>query len=597
MPTPCSKGSTLIASVSPTFLAVDDLSLLAGRAAVVADSGAQERGLLGLALLFLGLFTLLPALYLSLQTGLALVGPAREAVWATLISVDAWRASRHTLEVGLGGTLLALVYGLVFALFVTLTPARPRQWLVFAFVVQALLPPQVVALAWTQLWLPLKNAMIAQGWDSWQTISNPLQSREGIILLLGIHYAPLVFLTVRAGLLKLSPEVIEAARVCGAAPRTILRRVILPLVLPATAAGGALAFVSCIGNFGIPAFLGIPGDYLVLPTLIYRELSGFGPAAIPNALVLSAVVALLAALGVGVQRAFLKRGRFDVIAAHLTLAPFHLGRAQQPVAWALTLWVGVLLLAPMLALLAKSVSPGLGIPLTWQNVSLEHYADVLLRNDATLRAFVNSVSLSVGSALVLAVVSLFLAYQMEYRRSVLLRRLMPWIEVPYVIPGVVLAIAMILLYLKPLPLLGWSLYNTLWIIFFAYLARFLTIQLRPVLSGFMQMPRDMLEAAEVFGGSLLSRMRRIIVPLILPSVTAGALLVMLLSLNELTVSALLWASGTETLGVLVFGLEQGGESAAASAVGVISILLTLLCMLLATRLGRRLPEGVLPWRA
>jgi len=564
---------------------------------VVADSGAQERGLLGLALLFLGLFTLLPALYLSLQTGLALVGPAREAVWATLISVDAWRASRHTLEVGLGGTLLALVYGLVFALFVTLTPARPRQWLVFAFVVQALLPPQVVALAWTQLWLPLKNAMIAQGWDSWQTISNPLQSREGIILLLGIHYAPLVFLTVRAGLLKLSPEVIEAARVCGAAPRTILRRVILPLVLPATAAGGALAFVSCIGNFGIPAFLGIPGDYLVLPTLIYRELSGFGPAAIPNALVLSAVVALLAALGVGVQRAFLKRGRFDVIAAHLTLAPFHLGRAQQPVAWALTLWVGVLLLAPMLALLAKSVSPGLGIPLTWQNVSLEHYADVLLRNDATLRAFVNSVSLSVGSALVLAVVSLFLAYQMEYRRSVLLRRLMPWIEVPYVIPGVVLAIAMILLYLKPLPLLGWSLYNTLWIIFFAYLARFLTIQLRPVLSGFMQMPRDMLEAAEVFGGSLLSRMRRIIVPLILPSVTAGALLVMLLSLNELTVSALLWASGTETLGVLVFGLEQGGESAAASAVGVISILLTLLCMLLATRLGRRLPEGVLPWRA
>jgi iron(III) transport system permease protein len=597
MPTPCSKGPTLIASVSPTFLAVDDLSLLAGRAAVVADSGAQERGLLGLALLFLGLFTLLPALYLSLQTGLALVGPAREAVWATLISVDAWRASRHTLEVGLGGTLLALVYGLVFALFVTLTPARPRQWLVFAFVVQALLPPQVVALAWTQLWLPLKNAMIAQGWDSWQTISNPLQSREGIILLLGIHYAPLVFLTVRAGLLKLSPEVIEAARVCGAAPRTILRRVILPLVLPATAAGGALAFVSCIGNFGIPAFLGIPGDYLVLPTLIYRELSGFGPAAIPNALVLSAVVALLAALGVGVQRAFLKRGRFDVIAAHLTLAPFHLGRAQQPVAWALTLWVGVLLLAPMLALLAKSVSPGLGIPLTWQNVSLEHYADVLLRNDATLRAFVNSVSLSVGSALVLAVVSLFLAYQMEYRRSVLLRRLMPWIEVPYVIPGVVLAIAMILLYLKPLPLLGWSLYNTLWIIFFAYLARFLTIQLRPVLSGFMQMPRDMLEAAEVFGGSLLSRMRRIIVPLILPSVTAGALLVMLLSLNELTVSALLWASGTETLGVLVFGLEQGGESAAASAVGVISILLTLLCMLLATRLGRRLPEGVLPWRA
>ncbi|MBT3068383.1 iron ABC transporter permease [Rhodoferax sp. U11-2br] len=580
-------------------MAVDGLTPLVSRKSgwLGAGAPAQERWLLWLALAFVAVFSLLPAVYLALQMGLALLGPTRAAVLATLASNDAWHASQHTLEVGVGGAALALIYGLVFALFVSLTPARPRQWLVFAFVVQALLPPQVVALAWTQLWLPLKNTLIAQGWDSWQAISNPLQSREGIILLLGIHYAPLVFLTVRAGLLNLSPEVIEAARVCGASPRSILRRVILPLVLPALVAGGALAFVSCIGNFGIPAFLGIPGEYLVLPTLIYRELSGFGPAAIPSALVLSALVALLAALGMGVQRVILRCGSSEVIATRLKVPPFHLGRWQTPVAIGLTLWVSLLLLAPLLALLAKSVSPGLGIALTWQNLSLEHYSYVLLHNDATLRAFVNSVSLSVGSAVVLATVSLFLAYQMAYRRNVLLRRLMPWIEVPYVIPGVVLSIAMILLYIKPLPLLGWSFYNTLWIIFFAYLARFLTIQLRPVLSGFMQMPREMLEAAQVFGGSFVSRMWHIVLPLILPSVTAGALLVMLLSLNELTVSALLWATGTETLGVLVFGLEQGGESAAASAVGIISIVITLLCMLLASRLGRRLPEGVLPWRA
>jgi iron(III) transport system permease protein len=558
---------------------------------------AQERWLLWLALAFLAVFCLLPTVYLALQMGGAMFGPARQAVLATLMSADAWQATLHTLEVGLGGTALALIYGLVFALFVSLTPARPRQWLVFAFVLQALLPPQVVALAWTQLWLPLKNTLIAQGWDSWQEVTNPLQSREGIILLLGIHYAPLVFLTVRAGLLNLSPEVIEAARVCGASPRGILRRVILPLVLPALVAGGALAFVSCIGNFGIPAFLGIPGDYLVLPTLIYRELSGFGPAAIPSALVLSAVVALLAGLGMALQRVFLTGGRREVIATRLKVAPFHLGRWQTPVAIGLTLWVSALLLAPLLALLAKSVSPGLGIALTWANLSLDHYRYVLLQNDATWRAFANSVSLSVGSAVVLAVVSLFLAYQVVYRRSGLLRSLLPWIEVPYVIPGVVLSMAMILLYLKPLPLVGWSFYNTLWILFFAYLARFLTIQLRPVLSGFMQMPREMLEAAEVFGGSFASCMWHIVVPLILPSVTAGALLVMLLSLNELTVSALLWATGTETLGVLVFGLEQGGESAAASAVGILSIVITLLCMLLASWLGRHLPEGVLPWRA
>lgn len=556
----------------------------------------QERWLLLGSLGFLSLFALLPVVYLVVQMALALLGPTRDAVLAALTSADAWRATRHTLEVGLGGTVLALVYGLVFALFVSLTPARPRQWLVLAFVVQALLPPQVVALAWTQLWLPLKNTMVDQGWEGWQAISNPLQSREGIALLLGIHYAPLVFLTVRAGLLNLSPEVIEAARVCGAPPLTILRRVIVPLVAPALVAGAALAFVSCIGNFGIPAFLGIPADYLVLPTLIYRELSGFGPAAMPSALVLSAVVAGLAAVGMLVQRLVLKRGRFGVVSTRLKVAPFHLGRLQAPLALLLTVWVSLVLLAPLLALLAKSVSPAVGVPLTLQNMSSDHYAYVL-QNDATVRAFTNSLGLSLGTAVVLALVSLLLAYQLEYRRSRVLQRLLPWIEVPYVIPGVVLAMAMILLYLKPLPLLGWSLYNTLWIIFLAYLARFLTIQLRPVISGFMQMPREMLEAAEVFGGTFMRRMQRVIVPLMLPSVTAGALLVLLLSMNELTVSALLWASGTETLGVLVFGLEQGGESAAASALGMISILLTLVLMGLTTLLGRRLPEGVLPWRA
>lgn len=557
---------------------------------------AQERWLLYTGLAFLAIITLLPAAHLVLELGRSLFGPSRDAVLATLVSADAARATRNTLEVGLGGTVLALVYGLAFALFVTLTPARARQWLVFAFVFQALLPPQVVALAWTQLWLPFKNAMVDQGWANLASVGNPLQSRGGIILLLGIHYAPLVFLTVRAGLLNLPPDVIEAARVSGATPYAVLRRVILPLVLPSLVAAGALAFVSCIGNFGIPAFLGIPADYLVLPTLIYRELSGFGPAAIPGALMLSAVVAALAGLGVVVQRVFLRRGHFGVIAARLSAPPFHLGRAQGPVATGLAVLVSILLLAPVLALLAKSLSPALGVPLTLQNLSLDHYMYVLLQNDASVRAFMNSLGLSMAAALVLALVSLFLAYQMEYRRSVLLRSLLPWIELPYVIPGVVLAMAMILLYLKPIPVLDLSLFNTLWIIFLAYLARFLTIQLRPVISGFMQLPHELLEAAEVFGGSFLCRMHRVIVPLILPSVTAGALLVVLLAMNELTVSVLLWTTGTETLGVVVFGLEQGGESAAASAMGMLSIVLTLIVMLLASWLGRRLPEGVLPWR-
>jgi iron(III) transport system permease protein len=255
----------------------------------------------------------------------------------------------------------------------------------------------------------------------------------------------------------------------------------------------------------------------------------------------------------------------------------------------------VLLLAPLAALLAKSLAPAPGVPLTWASATTEHYVYVLKGNDATVRAFVNSISMSVGAAAVLATVALLMAYLMEYRKNRWLKRLDYLIEVPYVLPGVVLSIAMILLYLKPV--FGISLYNTIGIIFLAYLARFRAIQLRPIIGGFQQLPVEMLEAAEVFGAPLLRRLRTIVIPLLLPSVTAGAMLVVLLALNELTISALLWSSGAETLGVAVFNLEQGGESAAAAAIGIVSVVVANLVMLLASIAGRRLPSGVLPWRA
>ena len=123
------------------------------------------------------------------------------------------------------------------------------------------------------------------------------------------------------------------------------------------------------------------------------------------------------------------------------------------------------------------------------------------------------------------------------------------------------------------------------------------MQLRPVMSVFQQFPTEMLEAAEIFGASFFRRMRQVVLPSLLASLTAGAALVVLLAMNELTLSALLWSTGTETLGVAVFSLEQGGESSAASAVGVLTVLITVSLMLLASFAGRRLPSGVLPWRA
>jgi iron(III) transport system permease protein len=160
---------------------------------------------------------------------------------------------------------------------------------------------------------------------------------------------------------------------------------------------------------------------------------------------------------------------------------------------------------------------------------------------------------------------------------------------------VVLAIACILIFLRPLPLLEVGLYGTLWIILFAYLARFLTLALRPTVAAFHQLDRALEEAAQAAGARFLRRLRDIVLPLVAPAAAAGGLLVFMTAFNELTVSALLWSGGNETLGVVVFNLDDGGSTVLASAVAVLAVLAIVALMALLQLLAPRLPAGVLPW--
>jgi len=182
------------------------------------------------------------------------------------------------------------------------------------------------------------------------------------------------------------------------------------------------------------------------------------------------------------------------------------------------------------------------------------------------------------------------------RRNPLAQALDLLADAPYAVPGTVLAIAIILVFLPPLPVLGISLYGTIAIILVAYLARFLALALRPTMAGMELVNRNLDEAAQVAGAGIFRRLGSIILPVVAPSAAAGALLIFMTAFNELTVSALLWSTGRETLGVVVFFLHYEGNSPAAAAVATISVAVTLGLAGVASFLGRNLPAGVVPWR-
>ncbi len=555
-----------------------------------------DRALLALLVVLVFALSALPMGRLLLE-GVAPGGTLDLSVMSEVLGArSTWRAAGRSLLTAAGGTVLSLLIGTAFALLVALTDLRAKAALVFCFMIPLMIPPQITALSWIQLFGPSSALLRALGLAPALGTPHPLYSPEGIMLLLGIQHAPLVFLALRAGLRSMPREMVEAARACGARHPRVLATIVLPLMTPALVAGAALAFVSAIGNFGIPAMLGIPFNYATLPVLIYQRLSGFGPSIISEVAVLSILVGLVAFAGVVAQGWMLRRRDYRTIGAPSQPLAFALGR-WRPVAeaacWAL---IVMILVVPLVALVATSLVSAYGVPLRPDTATLEAYREVLFRQSATLRAFTNSFVLAAGAAALLMVAAIPLAYFLSWRRSPVLRILDLAAELPYALPGVVLAIACILIFIKPLPLLGVTLYGTLWIIFVAYLARFLTLALRPVVAGFAQLDRALEEAAQVCGARFGRRLRTVVVPSVLPMAVAGAILVFMTAFNELTVSALLWSSGTETLGVLVYNLDDGGYTVLATAVAVLAVVAILALMAIAQLLARRLPEGVLPWQ-
>ncbi|WP_208951147.1 iron ABC transporter permease [Rahnella sp. ChDrAdgB13] len=547
---------------------------------------------------------------LTLLIGILSVAPLARLVWAAVAPQGIPDFSRlshllgtrrvltatlNTLTIAVVSTLLAMLLGTVAALLIALTNLRGKQAWVFTFILPLMIPPQVTALAWVQALSPSSPVLQFFGLSLPPGSPSPLYSMSGILLLLGLHNAPLVFLMVRAGLRRLPADLVEAARAGGAQPWRVLFTIILPLVRPAIFAGAALSFVTAAGNFGIQAMLGIPGRVPTLITLVYQQLNTLGTSALADMAVLSLLIATITLGGLMISRWL--GGRQDV---RVTGTPrsLHqsLGRWRLLVEIIVWLWMILTLLLPLSALLTTSLTQGFGQALTFSSLTLTNYANALFGYPSIRQAFFTSLGLTLLTAVILTVVSLFLAYFLSWQRTRLVRVLQLSTELAYALPGIVTGIAAILFFLKPLPLIHVSLYGTVWIILAAYLSNFMALVLRPTMAGFAQIERSLDEAAQIFGAGFLRRMRDILMPLAAPSAMAGTILVVLTALNEIQVSVLLVTSGTQTLGPMIVFLDEGGSSTLAAATGCLMIGVVLMLMLLASVFARRLPEGVLPWR-
>lgn len=418
---------------------------------------------------------------------------------------------------------------------------------------------------------------------------NPIYGLGGMVLLLGIQGAPLVMLAIAALLRRLPGEAVLAAQGLGAHPALALRRIVWPLLWPGLMSGAALAFLAALGNFGIAAMLGIPGRYVVLPVLIWQRLSGAGVAGLGQAAALSVMLAVLALPAIWAQS---RAARSASLPEGQPFKPLPLHPA---VSLVISVVVGVYLFVvlglPLVALVISAVVPALGVAPTASSITLRHFSEALLPGAQTLSALANSFSLAVLAAIVLALAALPVAL-MARNRAV--RLAMGMADLTNALPGACTAIAAILVVLT-VPGAS-ALYGSLALIGLAYLAKFQSLAVRPVSVAAARLDPRLDAAAASLGAGWWRRLRSVHLPALAPAAMAGGVLVVLLAVNEVTISSLLHGPGQQTIGVLVFNLQDSGQAPLAAAVSCIALLLVAALMALATLAAGRLPAGTLPWK-
>ena len=536
-------------------------------------------------------FCLLPVVQLVLVAAGVFRSDAAAAI-TLLTSPSVVRATINSLVVAAGSTVLAVALGGVVALALATMALPTRRALAFLFVLSLMVSPQVSALAFKTLAGPSSPILNAVGLAPPLGTANPMLGFSGIILVMGLHHAPLVAIIVASGLVRVPQSLVEAAKLDGARPLAIVMEVILPVIRLSLLSAVLVAFVAGVGNFGIPALLGLPVGVTTLPTAVYRQLASFGRGAIDAAALVSLLIALIAGAAVAAAtRLTARRG------VRTGMEPFiHRRAVTLPAEAMLWLVFAVTILLPLASLVAKSLVPAYGVTLTWDTLTFAQYTDTMWSQALIRRAFANSLTYAGTAAVILAALSVVVAYALDRRLAFARMAILPLVEMPYALPGVVVAIACILLFVNPLPIVGVSIYGTAWIILFAYLASFLAIALKPVVAAVSSLERDVEEAALMDGAGIAKRIGTIILPIVLPSVVAGGLMVFLLAFNELTISALLWSAGTETLGVALLNLEDAGLGSESAALAVVATSVIAVLMLALEATSRHFPENALPWR-
>jgi len=503
------------------------------------------------------------------------------------LSRDTARLFLNSVQFAVGSAVFALVVGTALA-WMNERTNTPFKTLFFALTIIPLVIPGIL---FTVSWIMLASPKIglinlaAQKLTGTDTVFVDIYTMAGMIWVDGLHYSPMAFLLMSAAFRSMDPSLEESALMSGASVLQIAWRITLKLAWPAALGSLLILFVRSIESFEVPALLGLPVGIHVYTSSIYQAIHQY-PSQIGLAAAYAVTLLLLTSLGIYAQSRLSSQGaRFSTVTGKgFRPRTIDLGRWRYVTAAIFILYFVVIVLLPFLVLLWSSLQKFYSAPSleALGRVSLDSYRAVL-DYPQFARSVWNSLVLAVGSAAVIMLTSAVISW-------IVVRTKMPgrWLldnlaSLPLVFPGLVLGLAIMICYLY----VDIGVYGTLWIMFIAYVTRFLPYGMRYSSTSMLQIHKELEESAALSGASWGMTFRRIILPLLKPGLLAGFIYVVIVSIRELSSSILLYSPGTEVVSIMIWELWQNGQYVELSALGVMLIVALFVLVMLAQLVGKR----------
>lgn len=494
----------------------------------------------------------------------------------------------NTLKLGFWVVIVSSLVAIPLAFLTAKTNIGFKRAIDIIILVPFMLPPYIEAMGWT-LFME-KKGYLESLLPSLPFITPHFFTFSGLVIIMSLHVFPLMYLSIKNCLLKISSSLDEASFVHGGNFFYTIRRVIMPLLFSSYAVGALLVFLRTTAEFGVPATFGRKIGYYVLTTEIFKYVSNW-PIDFGKASNLSLLLALSCIILWYFQKRISSKHSYSLIGGKgIKTSLYRLSSLKRFIALIYIIVVFILSTGiPLFSVVLTSIIRIEGNGISLSNLTLSAYKDLLSPGSDAFNALLTTFAISIVASVITVALGTFYGLLIGKKKKGFFYKLIDLFSLlPNTVPGIVIVIGLILFFNSPyMPI---PIYNTYGMVILTYVILFLPYTVQYVSNSYSQINPSLEEAGTISGSKFSYLLVKIILPLNSKAMIAGFIMTFIVSIRELVASLMILPPSVENSASYIYSEFEQGSQASGMAMAVVTISITIVLLIVLQLITNRKKE-------